>query len=145
MSMKKLLTIGAIVALAVAILAWPAKAWLAGIAQDVVVVAKHDEATVRVNQATFDPEGLSPDALREEVIAIYGTKLSEEAVLFVDEGKIVRPEQVSGLALFLKAADENPLKMDTVNWATPKVSLGAALAALLLFGLRHLVARRRTT
>ena len=143
--MKKLVMGGALLALAVAVLVWPVKAWLASSAKQVVVVSKHDEATVRVNEATFDPEDLTPQELREEVIAIYGTKLSEEAVLFVDDAKVLRPKQVSDLTLFLKSADENPLKMDTIHWAAPKVSIGAAVVALLLFGVTRLLSRRAAT
>ena len=140
--MNKLLMVGAIVAVAIAVLVWPARAVLSGQARDVLVVAEHDPATRNVNEATFDPEGLTPDELRREVVAIYGVPLSQESVLFVDERKMIRPKQLPSLTLLLKSQDENPLKMDTIDWATPKVSIGAALTGVLLWTILRWRRRR---
>ena len=143
--MNRLLKWGVLTAIAASVLVWPVRALLAGQAHHVFVVSQHlDPAVISTNKGLLDLEGLTAEERREEVIDVYGTALSEEDVLFVDEARIIRPKEVPGLALLPKTKDENPLKMDTVHYLTPRVSIGAAVVALLMLGLLQLLKRRRT-
>ncbi len=136
-----LLGIGTILAVALSVLVWPASWVLAGQAQSLQLIAPFDDATVGVNRFSYEDEPTGKDA---DIIAIYGTRFGEpEQVLFVDEDKVIRPVEKPELALLKKGADENPLQLQTVRFFTRATSIGAAIGAILLFGLRAFLRRRR--
>ncbi|MDJ0522504.1 MAG: hypothetical protein QNJ90_10595 [Planctomycetota bacterium] len=141
--MLKLLKIGAIGALTVAVLVWPALWAITGQAETFQAIEPSDAETVLTNQQLFE---LDPTDDAEEILAIYGSALGEPTrYLFVDEARVVRPQEKPELRLLqvYKSRDENPLQLQSVALFTRFTSVGAGVTALLLFGLYTFLRRRR--
>lgn len=136
----RLTRIGALGAVALALLVWPA-AWLVERqAVTVQYVAPFDDATVGVNRFTYQED---PTGRDDDVAAIYGSPSGEpERIVFADRGKILHPLEKPALALYLKSGDDNPVQVQTVWFLAKAVSLGAAVGALVL-GLTLALARRK--
>jgi len=137
----RLLKVGAVAAVLVAVLVWPAAWLLSRQAQTVQLIAPFDEAVVGVNRFTYEDEASGRD---EEIVAIYGTPFgAPTAVLFVDEAKIIHPIENPRLALLPKGADENPLQATSVAFFARMTSVGAAVAAFFALLLLVVLRRRR--
>ncbi len=136
----RLLKVGAIGAVAVAVLAWPVAWALESTAIEVQYVEPGDEASLGAKRDLYalDPEGYS-------VAELYGTPFGKPtSVIFADEDKIVRPKEDESLTLLLvdRAKGEDTFQTDRLRSLTLLVSLGGAGTALGLFVLRWLIARR---
>ena len=132
--------IATVAAAAVALLALPAAWLLSGQSQRVQYISAFDEATVEVNRFTFEDD---EDRSDEAIVAIYGAPSGEpESVLFVDDERLIRPDENPALVLLPKAADENPLQVQTVWFFARATALGAGLAALGGLLLLFVLAKR---
>ena len=144
--LQRLLKFGALMAVAAAVLVWPIQALLASQAETIWFVQRLDDAAIDVNRQLFDAEGLTGTELRREVMAIYSSRSGDEPerALFLDQARVIRPEEVAGLALYDIRAGK-PLQAQTVAWVARMTSLGAAATALALFALLWFLRRRATS
>ncbi len=142
--MIKLLKIGAIAAVVVAVIVWPVAWYMDSTAQTVHFISPLDEAAVEVNKFTFE-EDAEENPTDEDIIAIYGSKSGSdpERIVFPDDSKIIRPDERKSLTLYAIEGDSRPLQSQFVFYMTRVVSIGAAVAAFGLILLLSLLKRRR--
>jgi hypothetical protein len=141
--MLKLIKLGAMGALAVAILVWPALWAVAGQARTLQAIEPGDAETIQANQQLYE---LDPTDDANEIMRIYGAPFGDPTqYLFIDESRVLRPKEQPDLALLkvYKSRDENPLQLQSVQLLTRFTSLGAGATGLLLFGLWAFLRRRR--
>ena len=143
--MLKLLKLGAVGALVVAVLVWPALWAVAGQAETFQAIEPGDAETVLTNQQLYE---LDPTNDPKEIVQIYGAPLGEPtAYLFVDAERVIRPKEQPDLRLLqvYKSQDENPLQLQSAQLVTRFTSAGAGATALGLFGLLLILRRRRAS
>ena len=141
-TLQKLVRFGAIAALATAIVIWPVYAGVASSAVTYQQIVPVDDALVDVNRFTYseDPTGDVAD-----VVAIYGSpKGDPTSYVFVDESRVLHPEEQPELALLKAPAEGQPLQLALVRFFAVRLSLGALVASLSLFGLGLFLRRRAT-
>lgn len=155
--MQRLVKIGFIVALGVLVLIWPAALLSDALGSRTVVMigSAFGAEEVELNQLDFDPSfvvdaSASPETqamqLREEIAAIYGLNpTAPTEVLFVSEADLIQTKEDPELALLVRKPGEYVLQSQTVYWFAKMVTLGAAGAALLAYGLLSLLRRRPRT
>ncbi len=138
--LMRLTRLGAFGALAVALLVWPLYAVAASSAATYQQIDPVDEALVPVNQFTYAEE---PTGADEDIVAIYGNaKGAPTAYVFVDESLVIRPEEKPALVLLKAPAQGQPTQLAFVRFFIVRLSIGAFLGALVLFGLGALLRRR---
>jgi hypothetical protein len=101
------------------------------LARDVLLIAPHDESTVKLNRSLY-AEG-------DPVAEIYGNPMSKPVrVVILDGDRIVRPaEDPSQLLLPVNAArGDHPLQVQTV-WFATRYSVALLLAVAAVSALTH--------
>lgn len=148
---RTLTLIAAIGALAVAALAFPIGALVAGpsvTAWEVAPAPGSDATTIATNREIWliDPPdwyvaGAPLDAAKPEqvkaVLSWYGNAGSEpQAFIWIDETDVIHPAEMPELAIVLQDyAKGKQWKASFVQFFIPRIAGGAALTGLLLLGL----------
>lgn len=139
---QKFIRVGAFGALAVAILIWPVYAFVASDAETYQQIVPVDDALVDVNRFTYAEDPTGDDA---DIVAIYGSPKGEPtSYVFVDQTQVLRPEENAALVLLKAPAEGQPLQLALVRFFAVRLSLGALVASLGLFGLGVILRRRAT-
>ena len=139
--MARLARLGGLAALALAVLALPAYLVVASGAQTLQAFLPLDEALVPVNQFEYSEDQTGK---AEDILAIYGTPVGEpEAYLFVDDARIVRPEEDRSLAWVASTPGNEPIKLELVRAFVLRAALAGAAAGFGLLALAWFLARRR--
>ncbi|HLF94249.1 MAG TPA: hypothetical protein VJB14_12370 [Planctomycetota bacterium] len=145
--MKKLALIGSIAALAVAAGSYPALKVLESTATDAYIIAAKSPELVKDNKESFDPREPkeTDEAYRKRVMGIYGNPIDYTTpVLFVPKEKFIRPPEAPELILLPvdKEKGENPLQVKSLYFFAKPVTIGSAVACLVLFGLSRFLGKR---
>ena len=136
-----LLRLGAFAALGLALVIGPVYAVVAAGAGTYQQIVPVDEALVDVNRFTYAED---PSGKPEDVVAIYGTPKGEPtAYVFVDESRIVRPDEDASLALLIAPEEGQPTQLALVRFVALRLALGALATSLVLFGLGVVLRRRQ--
>lgn len=145
--MKKLALIGSFLALGVAAGTYPAVMVLESGATEAYVIAAKSPELVKDNKESFDArDPKETDAVyRKRVMGIYGNPIDYTTpVLFVPKEKFVRPSEAPELVLLPvdKEKGENPLQVKSLYFFAKPLTIGAGIAALVLFGLSRLLGKK---
>lgn len=122
-------------AAAAVLLAFPVAWWLDAGAIEVQKIRALDAQAVTANRLLYAPG--------DDVVEVYGARLGGPVrVLFIDESRIVRPDEEPSLALY-PTGDEFVLQTRWVYYAAKMTALGAGAAVALLFSMAWWLRRRR--
>jgi hypothetical protein len=140
--MKSLARLGWVVALAVAVLAYPS-VWLLSLgATDAYLIAAKSPQMVQANQALADPRDPkeSDASYHKKVMEIYGNAVDyKTSVVFVPTEKFIHPKEAPELVLLPvdKEKGENPLQVKSLYFFAKYAVMGsgAAFGVLLVLYL----------
>jgi hypothetical protein len=138
---RRLVGVLLVVALGVAVLAYPVALLLDKLAgRDVwVLQTARAPAEVELERELFDATGLSPAARREAVVRIYGDTAASapDRVVFVGAAEVVVPVEDESLVLLPPRAS-HPLQAQTLYFAAQRAVVAALLAVVGLLLVRRL-------
>jgi hypothetical protein len=120
--------------------------------RDVIRITPGDPATVALNRETFDPsfevDSSAPpekqkQQLRRAIAEIYGQNASEtERLVFLDESRIIEPEEDPSLTLYQVRGEEHPTQAKLLYFIAKFAAIGFAVGAAALFGLMRWLRRK---
>ncbi len=138
--LQRLLKLGALAALAVAVLVWPIYFGIKSTAVTYQQIAPVDPAALAANRYLYSEDPTGKDA---DIVAIYGLAIDGPTdYVLVDEALVIHPEEKPSLALLRRPATGQPLQVAGLFSRLAYLSVGAFLAALVLGALRWLLVRR---
>jgi hypothetical protein len=147
--MNKALRILGSLAIAVAILSFPAGWIIESTATEAYMIAGKDPGTFQVNEELFDPpKGASRESkeYRDEVLRIYGVPTDETtSVVFWPKEKFIHPKQLPSITILpiYKEKGENPLQVKTVHYFASRTGLAAGVAGAVLLGLGAMIGKKK--
>lgn len=141
--MRRILGVLAVVALGAAVLAWPAAKLADGaLGTDAVALSRvFDPATVELNRAAYDGDGLTGEDRTRAVAEIYGVagSLAADRFVGVAEADLIRPAEAPELAL-LQPREGGWRQVKTFYFLAERLIVGGVVGAVAL-----LLARRFLT
>jgi hypothetical protein len=138
--MQRLLKFGALAAVAIGVLIWPAYLAIKSTAGTYQQIAPLDQAALEANRYLYSEE---PSGKDEDIIAIYGLAIdTPTAYVFVDESLVLHPVEKPELVLVQRPAEGQLLQVAGLFSRMGYASLGALMAALGMLSLRWILRRR---
>lgn len=143
MKLLKLAWIGAFV---FAALVYPAAAIIGATAVEAYEIAGYDKDMAELRAATESLPPKTDPAFRKKVMQIYGVPTEQPIrFIFVPSEKFIRPPMAPELILLPvdRNQGEDPMQLQTIHFARPVATGGAAFVGLLLLGVWALLRRRK--
>ena len=146
--MRRAVAVLLVLALATAVLAWPAAKLLdAALGTDaIVLVSENDAAKVELQRLAFDDEGLTPEQRTEAVVSIYGAapRAAPDRFLGVTDADLIRPAEAPELVL-LRPREGGWRQTKTLYFVAERAIVAGLVGAAALFLVRRFTGGSRAT